>query len=211
MSKRKNPLHIRIRLLLILFCLTLLVNGCDNQTSTDRAKGLSEQTVIPYDSLAMDTVDDPMILRFAGWDMGKQIHEKYGYQSHQEAFIDYTKILGKRKESIERYLGKPSSHADEGYTYRSNWGSITINYYKGICHDLTVDYVYDFKSYVVVLRGIGITSLKRPFAMNDSSLIYNKKIGNNLIDDDAFKEEFVNTLIVLPNSSCPNWRISLIM
>ena len=146
MSKRKNPLHIRIRLLLILFCLTLLVNGCDNQTSTDRAKGLSEQTVIPYASLAMDTVDDPMILRFAGWDMGKQIHEKFGYQSHQEALIDYTKILGKRKESIERYLGKPSSHDDEGYTYRSNWGSITINYYKGICHDLTVDYVYDFKS-----------------------------------------------------------------
>lgn len=191
-------------LLLLLFILGLIGKAIDKTPSNSTPESVSKQEAIPYSSLPLDRVDNPKILSFIGWDMGKQIHEKYGIPSQQQTLMDYSKILNHKKTSVDRYIGKPVTRDDNNeYTYKVKCGSLKVGYIKGISRNLTVDFDIKFKGYVDVLRAVGINTLKRPFAANDSALIYNSNLGNGLING-------ADIIISLPNpSTSPDWRIAI--
>ena len=183
----------------------------DNQQSSIKASSY-RQSVIPYDSLTFDGVADSKMLNFSGWNIGKQIHKKYGFPSQQQQLIEYAKILDVPKKDVDRYLGIPVAHETvhddnyngDVYTYKASFGSIEVGYEKDVSWSFEVDYDLQFKGYIDVLRSIGITTLKRPFAVNEFSLLYNSNMGNNLVN-----EYNVVISISLPHPSEPRWKIFL--
>jgi hypothetical protein len=179
--------------------------------SFDKPNDSTKADLIPYSSLSFDGGKDAKVLDLMGWVIGKQIHEKYGFQSHQQAIIEYTKILGHKKVIVDKYLGKPLNHDNENeYTYKANFGYVKVDYDRDISSRFSIIYTIDFKGYFDVLRSIGIYKFKRPFGVNDFALMYNSNLGNSLVEDNG-QSPFVNIILSLPNpSTTPYWRVSLI-
>ncbi|BCR05057.1 hypothetical protein DESUT3_21260 [Desulfuromonas versatilis] len=165
---------------------------------------------IPYKDLLADNINDERISTFQGWDIGKKIHNKYGFQSSQKVLFDPKTLIFKSKNNIEKFLGKPVFKDDNTFKYKTDYGFITANFYNKICYEIKVEFNSNFTSYVDVLKAINVERLKKPFGVNDATLKYDDNLGNGIIKY-CEKNNCIGSIMVhLPNSNTENkWAITL--
>ena len=167
-----------------------------------------EDLPIPYANLESPTPRNSRFLDMNGWEMGRAAHQEYGLSSTQETIVDYRLILDRPKAEVEHYLGVGEGKKEpEGeffeYVYMTQFGRVEVSYRGGRVSDFSVSLNGEFPGYASALRGVGITKLTKPFAMNRSRLLFNSALGNSLLTD--FQD--VNVAVFIPEDSNSGWIV----
>ena len=144
---------------------------------------------------SLQKVRHPGVLDMRGWEIGRDIHNKYGLRSDQPMRLDYRKVLHRSKDQVDAYLGQSASTKGGEYLYKKEYGTVTVRYKGSRAHQLEVEFTQVYDSYISVIKSVGINRLVRPFAINGATLLFNANMGNSL----TIEPPFTNVCIYFPN------------